>query len=128
MQSLCKDIDDEMRLLIALISDMGMRLGEAGGLLKEDIKLDDRTPYIDLKSHSWSSLKTKSSQKLIPLTKEALWAYNRLIMIVSLRFPDTVMKQAAKLIQLVVDCISGCINMCQRTASFIASDIVFVTD
>ena len=38
VQSLCKDIDDEMRWLIALISDTGMRLGEAAGLLKEDIK------------------------------------------------------------------------------------------
>ena len=36
VQSLCKDIDDEMRWLIALISDTGMRLGEAAGLLKED--------------------------------------------------------------------------------------------
>ena len=45
LQSLCKDIDDEMRWLIALISDTGMRLGEAVGLLKKDIKLDDRIPH-----------------------------------------------------------------------------------
>ncbi|MDB4852928.1 tyrosine-type recombinase/integrase [Alphaproteobacteria bacterium] len=79
VQSLCKDIDDEMRWLIALISDTGMRLGEAAGLLKEDIKLDDRIPHIDLKPHSWRSLKTKGSQRLIPLTKEALWASKRLL-------------------------------------------------
>ena len=48
VQSLCKDIDDEMRWLIALISDTGMRLGEAAGLLKEDIKLDEPNPHIDL--------------------------------------------------------------------------------
>ena len=53
MQSLCKDIDDEMRWLIALISDSGMRLGEAAGLLKEDIKLDEPILHIDLKPHSW---------------------------------------------------------------------------
>ena len=41
IQSLCRDIDDEMRWLIALISDSGMRLGEAAGLLKEDIKVEE---------------------------------------------------------------------------------------
>ena len=79
MQSLCKEIDDEMRWLIALISDTGMRLGEAAGLLKEDIKVDDLIPHIDLKPHPWRSLKTKGSQRLIPLTNEALWASKRLL-------------------------------------------------
>ena len=75
VQSLCKDIDDEMRWLIALISDTGMRLGEAAGLLEEDIKLDVPIPHIDLKPHPWRTLKTRgSSQRLIPLTNEALWA------------------------------------------------------
>jgi integrase len=79
VQSLCKDIDDEMRWLIALISDTGMRLGEAAGLLKADIKVNEPIPYIDLKPHPWRSLKTKGSQRLIPLTKEALWASKRLL-------------------------------------------------
>ena len=79
VQSLCKDIDDEMRWLIALISDTGMRLGEAAGLLKEDIKLDEPIPHIDLKPHPWRSLKTRGSQRLVPLTKEALWASKRLL-------------------------------------------------
>ena len=79
VQFLCRENDDEMRWLIALISDTGMRLGEAAGLLKEDIKLDDRIPHIDLKPHSWRSLKTKGSQRFIPLTKEALWASKRLL-------------------------------------------------
>ena len=79
VQSLCKDLDDEMRWLIALISDTGMRLGEAAGLLKEDIKLNDRIPHIDLKPHPWRSLKTKGSQRLIPLTNEGLWASKRLL-------------------------------------------------
>jgi integrase len=79
VQSLCKDIDDEMRWLIALISDTGMRLGEAAGLLKEDIKVNEPIPHIDLKPHSWRTLKTRGSQRLIPLTKEALWASQRLL-------------------------------------------------
>ena len=40
-----------MRWLIALISHIGMRLGEAAGLFKENIKLDDRISHIDLKPH-----------------------------------------------------------------------------
>ena len=56
-----------------------MRLGEAAGLLKEDIKLDEPIPHIDLKPHPWRSLKTRGSQRLIPLTKEALWASKRLL-------------------------------------------------
>ena len=79
VQPLCKDIDDEMRWLIALISDTVMRLGEAAGLLKKDIKLDEPIPHIDLKAHPWRSLKTRGSQKLIPLTKETLWASKRIL-------------------------------------------------
>ena len=77
MQSLCKEIDDDMRWLIALISDSGMRLGEAAGLLKEDIKLNDNIPHIDLKPHSWRRLKTNGSQRYIPLVGAALWASKR---------------------------------------------------
>ena len=79
VQSLCRDNDDEIRWLIALISDTGMRLGEAAGLLKEDIKLDEPIPHIHLKPHPWRTLKTKGSQRLVPLTKEALWACKRLL-------------------------------------------------
>ena len=79
VQSLCRETDDEMRWLIALISDTGMRLGEAAGLLKKDIKLNDRIPHVDLKPHSWRSLKTKGSQRCIPLVGAALWASKRLL-------------------------------------------------
>ena len=79
VQSLCRDNDDEMRWLIALISDTGMRLGETAGLLKEDIKLDEAIPHIVLKPHPWRSLKTKGSQRCIPLVKESLWASKRLL-------------------------------------------------
>ena len=37
MQSECLAVDDDMRWLIALISDTGMRLAEGAGLLKQDI-------------------------------------------------------------------------------------------
>ena len=79
VQSLCRDMDDEMRWLIALISNTGMRLGEAAGLLKEDIKVNEPIPNVDLKPHSWRSQKTKGSQRLILLTKEVLLASKRLL-------------------------------------------------
>ena len=45
------------------------------GLLKEDIKVNEPIPHIDLKPYPWRTLKTKGSQRLIALTNEALWAY-----------------------------------------------------
>ena len=41
IQNECKKIDDEKRWLIALISDKGMRLSEAAGLLKDDLKVNE---------------------------------------------------------------------------------------
>jgi integrase len=72
-------MDDDMRWLIALISDTGMRLGEAAGLLKEDIILEDEVPHVRLIPYSWRRLKTKGSQRDIPLVGASLWACKRLI-------------------------------------------------
>jgi integrase len=79
IQSLCKEVDDEMRWLVAIISDTGMRLGEVAGLLLEDIKLNDTVPHIDLKPHPWRKLKTRGSKRRIPLVGAALWASKRLL-------------------------------------------------
>ena len=40
VQHLCRTIDDDLRWLVALISDTGMCLAEGAGLLKRDIILD----------------------------------------------------------------------------------------
>ncbi len=79
IQKACRDIDDDMRWLVALISDSGMRLAEAAGLLKSDIILDHDTPYVRLIKHPWRNLKTQSSQRLIPLVGDSLWAAERLL-------------------------------------------------
>jgi integrase len=63
---------------VALISDTGMRLSEAAGLHIDDIKLDEEVPHIDLKPHAWRSLKTKGSQRQIPLVGASLWAAQRI--------------------------------------------------
>ena len=79
IQKLCMTIDDDMRWLIALISDTGMRLGEAAGLHLDDIRLNESIPHIDLKPHPWRSLKTKGSERCIPLIGVALWAARRIV-------------------------------------------------
>ena len=78
IQQDCREADDEARWLFALISDTGMRLSEAAGLHINDIILDDDIPYINLTPHPWRSLKTKGSQRQIPLVGTSLWAAQRI--------------------------------------------------
>lgn len=73
IQDDCCDIDDDIRWLLALLSYTGMRLGEAVGMLVEDIHLDDETPHINLTPHPWRRLKTRGSGKCVPLAGKALW-------------------------------------------------------
>ena len=78
IQQACHDIDDDMRWLIALISDTGMRLAEAAGLHVDDLCLDEDVPYVDIRPHPWRSLKTKGSQRKVPLVGASLWAAQRI--------------------------------------------------
>jgi len=73
----CQNLDDEARWLISLISDTGMRLSEACGLLTSDIHFDTAIPFVDIKEHPWRRLKTASSQRQIPLIGFSLWAAKR---------------------------------------------------
>ena len=79
IQLLCREYDDDLRWLIALLSNTGMRLGEGVGLLKSDINLNSDIPHISLIPHPWRRLKTKSSQRCIPLVGESLWACKRIL-------------------------------------------------
>ena len=78
LQQACVKADDEMRWLLAIISDTGMRLSEAAGLHKDDINLDAPIPYISLQPHSWRRLKTIGSARHIPLIGASLWATRRI--------------------------------------------------
>ena len=79
IQAECKNLDDDNRWLIALISDTGMRLSEATGLLSGDIILDANIPHINLINHPWRRLKTKGSNRVIPLIGSSLWAAKRVL-------------------------------------------------
>jgi integrase len=74
VQKACRDLNDDMRWLIAIVSDTGMRLAEVAGLAREDLcDLDGEMPYINLQRHPWRGLKTASSKRLVPLVGAALW-------------------------------------------------------
>jgi integrase len=78
IQRSCMEHDDDMRWLVALISDTGIRLAEAAGLHMDDLKLDEDIPYVDIKPHPWRSLKTRGSQRQVPLVGASLWAAKRI--------------------------------------------------
>lgn len=77
LQAECCKLDDEARWMVALVSDTGMRLAEAAGLLKEDLKLDDPVPHVVIQEHPWRRLKTPGSTRKVPLVGHALWAARR---------------------------------------------------
>ena len=79
IQKECVELDDDVRWLVALISDTGMRLAEAAGLLVSDIKLDADVPHVVLRKHPWRSLKTKGSERNIPLAGMSLGAARRIV-------------------------------------------------
>ena len=79
VHKLCREYDDDLRWLVALLSDSGMRLGEGVGLLKSDINLNCEIPHINLVPHPWRRLKTKGSQRCIPLVGASLWACERIL-------------------------------------------------
>ncbi len=79
IQAECRKIDDEMRWIVALVADTGMRLAEAAGLLLEDIMKDeDGIPFVRVSPHPWRRLKTAGSKRDIPLVGSAFWAAQRL--------------------------------------------------
>jgi len=79
VHKLCREYNDDLRWLVALLSDTGMRLGEGVGLLKSDINLNCEIPHINLVPHPWRRLKTKGSQRCIPLVGASLWACERIL-------------------------------------------------
>ena len=79
IQHSCQSIDDELRWIIALISDTGMRLAEAIGLKAEDVVLDTHTPHILIRPNKKRRLKTKYSERAVPLVGLSLWAIKRAV-------------------------------------------------
>ena len=79
VQRECVQIDDDIRWLVALVSDTGMRLAEAAGLSVADFNLQGDIPFVEVHPHPWRSLKTSASARVIPLSGMALWAAQRIL-------------------------------------------------
>ena len=86
-----QNYDDELRWLIAVISDKGMRLAEAAGLLKSDLEIENDAPHVELKPHPWRPLKTPRSTRLI-IQLGRLRGSQKYLRVVLLYFPDTTRK------------------------------------
>ena len=70
LQKQCLVMDDDIRWLVALISDTGMRLAEAAGLLVEDIKASSVEAVNNSMNGCWSAEPNASpcSIKRLPFT------------------------------------------------------------
>ena len=79
VQAACCELDDDLRWLVGLLSDTGLRLSEAAGLAMADVCLEHDVPHINVRPHPWRRLKTQSSERQIPLVGAALWAAQRLV-------------------------------------------------
>jgi len=77
IQDACIIIDDDLRWIIAIISDTGLRLSEAVGLRSEDVVLDIDCPYLIIRPNDNRRLKTKQSERVVPLVGAALWGASR---------------------------------------------------
>ncbi|WP_250499090.1 DUF6538 domain-containing protein [Caballeronia sp. GAWG1-5s-s] len=78
VQAKCREVDDYIRWLIALLSDTGTRIGEVTGLLLDDLVLDGPIPHIVIREHPWRSLKTSFTAREVPLLGASLWAAQRI--------------------------------------------------
>jgi len=79
VQAECYKADDEKRWLAALIADTGMRLAEGAGLLRSDFIEHDGILCVTIRTHPWRSLKTASSERVIPVVGSAKWAAERVL-------------------------------------------------
>ncbi|WP_092813494.1 DUF6538 domain-containing protein [Roseivivax marinus] len=80
IQTRCYKLDDEARWLVALVADTGMRLAEAAGILREDIiECDEGSLAVQIVPRPWRRLKTKGSERVVPLVGSSLWAAQRIL-------------------------------------------------
>jgi integrase len=64
-------------LIICIQLEIGARIGEVSGLGIDDLFLDDPIPHIYIRSKPWRSLKTRESERRVPVVGIALDALKR---------------------------------------------------
>jgi integrase len=77
LQARCREVDDQRRWAVLMLSDTMARLAEIVGLAKADVDLNALSPHIRLRSTEMRRLKTKQSARDVPLVGLALWAAQR---------------------------------------------------
>ena len=87
IQRKCRSMPDELRMIVLLVSDTGLRLSEALGLEHNDLHVKNEIiPYVTIQNHPWRRLKTKGSSRKIPLVGNSLWAAKEVTKFVKNRF------------------------------------------
>ena len=79
VQVYCLKKNDTLSQMLAILSDTGMRLAEVVGLQTEDISLSGSTPHIIVRPNKARTLKTRGSERVVPLVGVALWAAKSLL-------------------------------------------------
>lgn len=73
----CREMDDERRWAIAMLSDTGARQAEVVGLRKDDVFLTGDVPHILIRPNANRGLKNDQSERKVPLVGKALWSAQR---------------------------------------------------
>ncbi|WP_161564064.1 site-specific integrase [Cupriavidus lacunae] len=79
LRYVCREIDDDIRWLLAILMDTGARTWEICGAGVDDFRLDEEIPVLHIRKRPWRRLKTRDSHRVIPLFGLALWAARRVI-------------------------------------------------
>lgn len=79
VQKQCREFNDEARWLIARVTDTGLRLAEAAGVLVSDLKVHEPVPNIVVAPNTYRGLKTSGSKRVVPLVGASLWAAQRIV-------------------------------------------------
>jgi integrase len=87
IRTACRQVDDDIRHIVALQVDTGARLGEIVGLRVEDVVLADSIPHIRIRFHEalGRTLKTKGSERDVPLLGVSRWGAERALDTAQLR-------------------------------------------
>ena len=74
LSAACREANDDLRHLLAMLLNTGMRLSEAAGLHVSDIHLEHEFPYVEVRPNRARRLKTSNSKRIIPLVGDSFWA------------------------------------------------------
>lgn len=77
LRSYVRATDTTTADILGMLVDTGARVSEIAGLMREDVKLDVEVPYVFIRKNSLRPLKTKESQRRVPLVGDALFAAKR---------------------------------------------------